>query len=277
MDYLQGKVAWVTGSSRGIGRAIAEGLASAGCKVAIHGRNRTNLRTSGEGDDLGLVAKEMAAKYGTDVISVCGDLTDDKVASQCAEEVTRQLGGLDILVCVAGGANWTGGLVMPNEEASGRASDFDVGLFHRRLDNNLNPTLFSCRAAIPHMRAKGWGRILTVGSIAACGGNKTGGTHHVPYAIAKSAIHEYTRCLAAELRHDGIPVNCLIPGNINTPSTRIRFGGDRETPMEGLSRLEHVGRPEDLAQLAVFLCGPGGEYISGECIRVDGGEQLSPC
>ena len=95
--------------------------------------------------------------------------------------------------------------------------------------------------------------------------------------MAKSTIHQYTRLLAKKLRHDGIPVNCIIPGNINTPSTRIRFGGDREKPVEGLSRLEHVGKPEDIAHLAVFLCGPGGEYISGQLIRVDGAEQLSPC
>lgn len=127
------------------------------------------------------------------------------------------------------------------------------------------------------MRRNRRGRILTVGSIAACGGIKTKGAHHVPYAIGKAAVQEYTRLLAAQLRHDGIPVNCIIPGNINTPSARLRFGGDRETPREGLSRLEHVGKPEDVAALALFLCGPGGEYISGQLIRVDGGEQTWPC
>ena len=90
-------------------------------------------------------------------------------------------------------------------------------------------------------------------------------------------MQHYTRLLAAKLRHAGIPVNCIIPGNINTASTRIRFGGDREMPVEGLSRLEHVGTADDIAQLACFLCGPGGEYISGQLIRVDGGEQLWPC
>ena len=69
----------------------------------------------------------------------------------------------------------------------------------------------------------------------------------------------------------------MIPGNINTPTTRLRFGGDRAEPVAGLSRLEHVGKPEDIARLVLFLCGPGGEYISGQCIRVDGGEQLFPC
>ena len=115
-----------------------------------------------------------------------------------------------------------------------------------------------------------------IGSIAGCGGWKTGGAL-AAYPLAKSAIHEYARCLAAHTRHSGVRVNCVIPGNINTPRTRAVYGGDRAVPLPGLSPLEHVGKPEDIASLVHFLCSEGGRYISGQCIRVDGGEQLSPC
>lgn len=109
-----------------------------------------------------------------------------------------------------------------------------------------------------------------------CGGWKTGGAL-AAYPLAKSAIHEYARCLAAHTRHSGVRVNCVIPGNINTSRTRAVYGGDRAVPLPGLSPLEHVGKPEDIASLVHFLCSEGGRYISGQCIRVDGGEQLSPC
>ena len=263
---LQGKIAWVTGSSRGIGRCIAEMLAAEGCDVAISGRNQTNLQSSGEGTSVDDVAAQIARTHGVRCVAVCGELSREEEVARCADEVRRALGPIDILVCAAGG---------PGDDGS--ASVFDAGHLHASIDRNLLTTMLCCRAAVPDMRERGAGRIVTIGSIAGCGGNKTGGVAYSAYSVAKSAIHQYTRILAAELRHDGIPVNCIVPGDINTPTMRIRFGGDRASPIPGLSRLEHVGTPEDIARLAVFLCGPGGEYISGQVIRVDGGQQLSPC
>ena len=273
--YYQGKTAWVTGSSRGLGRCIAEMLAEAGCNVVISGRNQTNLQSSGEGNSVDEAAAEIAAKYGVRCIAVCGELSDEDTVKRCIGEIHAKIGPVDYLVCAAGGGNI--GTALKTSMPKDSASDFDPVSVKARFDHNLFSTMLCCRAVIPDMCASGFGRIITVGSIAGCGGNKTGGGGFAAYSVAKSAVHQYTRLLAAKLRHDGIPVNCIIPGNINTPSTRIRFGGDREKPVEGLSRLEHVGKPEDIARLAVFLCGPGGEYISGQLFRVDGGEQLSPC
>lgn len=267
--------AWVTGSSRGIGRAIAEKLAQDGCNVVLHGRTRDNLKTSGEGNDLFEVASDLAKNYGVKVIAVCGDLTIEQQVNNCIDAIHRQLGNVDILVCNAGGANLSGELDMQAGKETALA--FDLEIFQKRVNQNLLPTVLCCRALASQMAMRKMGRIITIGSIAACGGNKTMGKTHTPYALSKAAIIQYTRCLAGSLRHDGIPVNCVIPGNINTPTTRIRIGGDREKPEDGLSRLEHVGQPKDIAELVSFLCGPGGEYISGQCIRVDGGEQLYPC
>jgi 3-oxoacyl-[acyl-carrier protein] reductase len=273
-SHLQGKSAWVTGSSRGIGRAIAVALAGAGCNVAIHGHNQSNLRTSGEGDSLDSVAAEMSRRSGSRVIAVCGELTRPEEVRRCAEEIRAAFGGIDILVCNAGGSNLTGELDFGG--IADGAADFAPESL-AKVNHNLLPTLFCCRECAPEMRRHGAGRIITIGSIAACGGSKTGGRHHVPYAVGKAAVQEYSRLLAAQLRHDNIPVNCIIPGNIDSPSTRLRFRGGRENPREGLSRLEQLGKPEDNAALALFLCGPGGEYISGQLIRVDGGEQTWPC
>lgn len=271
---LSGRKAWVTGSSRGIGRCIAEQLAQAGCDVAIHGRNRSNLRSSGEGDDLVEVASEMAHRHGVKVVAICGELTDEGEVKRCCEEVVSQLGGLDILVCNAGGANLTGELDM--NAGRDTASNFDLESLEKRLQHNLATTALCCREAVPLLKQSSAPRIVTIGSIAGCGGNKTGG-HFAPYSLAKAAVHQYTRLLAAELRHDGIPVNCVIPGNIHTPSTAIRFHYGQGLTKPGQSRLEGLGVPADIAGLVSFLCGPGGAYISGQCIRVDGGEQLSPC
>ena len=274
-DYYKGKTAWVTGSSRGLGRCIADMLAEAGCNVVLSGRNQTNLRSSGEGNTLDEAAEEIARKYGVRTMVVCGLLSEEDTVKRNLDEIHAKLGQVDYLICAAGGGNV--GCALKNGLPGDYAGDFVLDSVKATLDHNLIPTMLCCRAVIPEMRERGFGRIITVGSIAGCGGNKNGSDGFAAYSMSKAAVHQYTRLLAKYLRRDGIPVNCIIPGNINTPSTRIRFGGDREKPVEGLSRLEHVGKPEDIAHLAVFLCGPGGEYISGQLFRVDGAEQLSPC
>lgn len=274
-EYCKGKTAWVTGSSRGIGRAIAKALAEQGCSVILHGRNQTNLRTSGEGDTLDKVAEEIAAEYHVRTAVVCGALTDEKEVARCVEEIHAKMGQIHFLICCAGGGNLKSALDWDMPRCS--AFDFELEFVRNSLDQNLLSAMLCCRAVVPEMLKNGFGRIVTVGSIAGCGGHKTEGDAFFAYSLAKNGVQQYTRLLAAKLRHDNIPVNCIIPGNINTPSTRLRFGGDRVNPVDGLSRLEHVGKPEDIAALAAFLCDKGGEYITGQLIRVDGGEQLSPC
>lgn len=266
--------AWVTGSSRGIGRAIAEAFAAAGHNVVIHGRNRTNLSQTGEGEDLEKTAGEMSRRYGTGVMALCGDLTREGVVRDITDKIRNRFGSIDFLICNAGGGNLSG----RDDPATPRGTclEFDLADWKKRIDQQLLPTVLCCREVAPLMAERAFGRIITIGSIAACGGNKTMGGN-APYAAAKAAVQQYTRCLAGQLRHANIPVNCVVPGNINTPYTRATYGGERITPDPGKSRLEQIGKPEDIASLVLFLCGPGGEYISGQLIRVDGGEQLYPC
>ena len=274
IEDFHGRNAWITGSSRGIGRAIACAFAEAGCRVALHGRSFTNLRNSSEGNDLSEIAEEISAKTGSDVRAFQGNLSQEAEVRRCVAEIHRAFGKIDFLICCAGGVSRNGEIM---RDKLGGAIDFTSEEITAMFELNLLPTVLCCREVVPEMLAERTGRIVTIGSIAGCGGHKTNGNTHAGYALAKSALHQYTRLLAARLRHAGIPVNCVIPGNINTPTTRLRYGGDRSRPIDGLSRLEHVGKPEDIAELVLFLCGRGGEYISGQCIRVDGGEQLFPC
>lgn len=267
---LRGKKAWVTGSSRGIGRKIAEFLAECGADVAIHGRSSTNLAQYGEGASLEAVAAELSKRCGVNILPVCADLGIEEETHRAATEIRSRFGELDILVCCAGGSNTTSG------KRDHSILDFDSVYFRGIMDMNLYPTAYCCREIVPEMMKRGSGSVVTIGSIAGCGGWKTGG-HMAAYPLAKAVIHEYTRCLAAYTRHSNVRVNCVIPGNINTPRTRALYRGDREEPLPGLSPLEHVGTPEDIASLVQFLCSEGGRYISGQCIRVDGAEQLSPC
>lgn len=269
-----GRTAWITGSSRGIGRAIAEAFAAAGHNVVLHGRNSTDLAQTGEGNNLEEVAAEMAKRHGTNVIALCGDLTKEDEVRKIVGSILERFGSIDFLICNAGGGNLSG--TDDPKTARGTCLEFDLADWKKRIDLQLLPTVLCCREVAPLMAKHGFGRIVTIGSIAACGGNKTMGSN-APYSAAKAAVQQYTRCLAGQLRHANIPVNCIVPGNINTPYTKAAYGGERITPDPGKSRLEQIGKPEDIASLVLFLCGPGGEYISGQLIRVDGGEQLYPC
>ena len=104
-DYYKNKTAWVTGSSRGLGRSIAEKLAEAGCNVIISGRNQTNLRSSGEGNSVDEAATEISGKYGVRCIAVCGELSREEEVERCIGEIHEKMGPVDYLVCAAGGGN----------------------------------------------------------------------------------------------------------------------------------------------------------------------------
>lgn len=278
-NRLDGQTAWVTGSSRGIGRAVAEALAAAGARVALHGSNRFHGRVTGEGNDLRETAAEMAKRTGAEVLAVVGDLTHEEEVRRIAAEIRAQWERIDILVCCAGGGEAASGVA---DGRYGRVEHNDclsISLvdFQAILARNLMTAVLCCREVAPEMIERATGRIITFGSIAGCIGWPRGGG--AAYSAAKAAVHEYTRCLAEQLRPHNIPVNCVLPGHINTPRTKAVYAGDRcRTAAEaGHSRLEHVGRPEDVAALVRFLCGPGGEYISGQILRVDGGSQTFPC
>ena len=270
---LAGKVAWVTGSSRGIGRVVADHLASLGARVVIHGTTPTSTQAFNEAESLEAVANEIAAAHDAEVLAVHGDLTaDDTVADLCAR-IRDRFGGIDILVNNAGGdigSQGTGG------ERAGKpvvndAVNVSLDDVRTVMDRNLMTCILVCRQVAPEMMARRSGWIVTIGSIAGLGGHRS----EVVYGTAKAAVHEYTRCLAAQLRPYGVYANIIAPGEIIT----ARFVASRPTREERKVRdgaLTRYGWPEEVARTVEFLVTPDSSYISGQLLRVDGGAQLFP-
>ncbi|MGE3270797.1 MAG: SDR family NAD(P)-dependent oxidoreductase [Chloroflexota bacterium] len=270
---LAGKVAWVTGSSRGLGRVIATHLGQLGASLVVHGSTPTSTRAFGEGDSLASVTDEIAEASGAQVQMVYGDLTDPAAVERIVSEITGRFGQIDILVNNAGGDIGAGGTM----SAGGGKPDPNDAVFipledvRAVIDRNLLSCILACKAVVPGMmeRKRGW--IVNFGSIGGLAGRAEGAI----YATAKAAVHEYTRCLAAQLRPYNIPVNCIAPGGTVTP----RFLATRQADPDRLTAentLERYAQPEETARAVAFLVSDPGPFISGQIIRVDGGTQLWP-
>ena len=270
---LEGKVAWVTGSSRGIGRVVADHLASLGAKVAVHGTTATSTRAFNEADSLEAVASAIAETNDADVLAVHGDLTDDATVKSLAAEIRERFGRIDILINNAGGdigSQGTSGAKAgkPVENDAVNVSLDDVRTV---LDRNLMTCILVCREVVPEMMERSSGWVVTIGSIAGLGGHRS----EVVYGTAKAAVHEYTRCLASQLRPYGVYANVIAPGEIIT----ARFEASRPTRDERKvheGALTRYGWPDEVAKAVEFLVTPDSSYISGQILRIDGGAQLFP-
>jgi 3-oxoacyl-[acyl-carrier protein] reductase len=270
---LAGKVAWVTGSSRGLGRVIATHLGTLGASLVIHGTSPTSTRAFGEGDSLQSVVEAIAEESGAEVQMVYGDLTDEDAVDRIAGEISARYGQVDILVNNAGGDIGAGGTMSP----TGGKPDPNDAVFipledvRAVLDRNLLSCILACKAVVPGMmeRKRGW--VVNFGST----GGLAGREHGAIYATAKAAVHEYTRCLAAQLRPYNIPVNCIAPGGTVTP----RFLATRQADparLEATETLERYADPIETSRAVAFLVSDPGPFISGQILRVDGGGQLWP-
>ena len=270
---LAGKVAWVTGSSRGIGRVVADHLASLGAKVAVHGTTPTSTRAFNEADSLDAVASAIAETNDAEALAVHGDLTDDATVRNLVAEIRERFGRIDILINNAGGdigSQGTSGAKAgkPVENDAVNVSLEDVRTV---LDRNLMSCILVCREVVPEMMERQSGWVVTIGSIAGLGGHRS----EVVYGTAKAAVHEYTRCLAAQLRPYGVYANVIAPGEIIT----ARFEASRPTRDERKvheGALTRYGWPEEVAKAVEFLVTPDSSYISGQILRIDGGAQLFP-
>ena len=270
---LAGKVAWVTGSSRGIGRVVAGHLAGLGARVAIHGTTPTSTRAFGEADSLQAVASEMAEGVPGEVFAVHGDLTDEATVKDLCRQIRARFGQIDILVNNAGGDIGSQGTMGANAGKPAANDAIGVSLADIRtvLDRNVMTCLLPCREVAPELVQRNQGWIVNIGSIAGLYGHPG----EVIYGMAKAAVHEYTRCLAAQLRPHNVHVNAIAPGEIVTPRFLASRVPDHSRRVED-GTLTRYGRPIEVARTVEFLVTGGSSYISGQVLRVDGGAQLWP-
>jgi len=245
---LAGKRTIVAGGSRGIGRAIALAFAEAGAGVSICARGAERLAATRE---------EVARHGGTAHSAVC-DLADAAAVPRYIEEAAGALGGIDILVNNASGFGAT-------DDENGWAVSVSVDLL---------ATVRAIRTALPHLEKSGSGVILNISSIS--GLRATPRTP--PYAAVKAAVVNYTLTEAAALARKGVRVNCIAPGSIEFPGgtwERARLNNpDLYGRILRSIPFGRLGKPEEVAQVAVFLCSPLANWVTGQTIAVDGGQVL---
>jgi NAD(P)-dependent dehydrogenase (short-subunit alcohol dehydrogenase family) len=244
---LDGKAALVTGGSRGLGRVIAEALASAGADVALTGRDGEIARTA---------AAELARAAGTRAVGLKADVTVAGQVDALMKEVLDSFGRLDILVNNAG-INIRGPIEQLSED------DWDAV-----IDTNLKGPWLCCRAAAGPMKAQKWGRVINVSSML----GEISLPGRSPYASSKGGLTLLTKTLALEWARDGINVNALCPGpfatEINTP---LLNDPAARAQMEANVPLARWGDPVELGPAAVFLASEASSFMTGATLFIDGG------
>lgn len=257
---LAGKTALVTGAARGIGRVYALHLASLGADVAILDANLKSF------EDFALEREAMTAETtmaeieqaGRRSIGIQADITDSAAVTSAVEELVRQWGRLDIVVCNAGGGGGSHGETTP--------SQLDDALWDAVIRRNLYGTMYTCRAALAPMKAQGSGRIITISSL--LGTRPEPGGQYAHYGAAKAGIIMYTQYLAREVGPWGVTANCIAPGYIRTG--RLAPIHDSMGDLLGTVGLRRWGTPEDCAGAVEFLATDLGAYVNGVVIQVDG-------
>ncbi len=244
---LSGKSAIVTGGSKGLGAAMAAGLASAGADLLLASRNEAEAVTT---------AKEISQDYGRKAIGIRADVTSPDDVAAMTERALAEFGKIDILINNAG-VNVRG----PIEEVS-----FED--FKKVQDINVNGVWLCSRAIVPHMKAAKYGRIINLASTLGV----VGLSNRTPYASSKGAVVQMTRALGLELAPFNITCNAICPGPFLTPMNEP-IANDEQTKkfILGAVALERWGRMEEIQGAAIFLAGDASSYMTGSLVTVDGG------
>ena len=244
---LSGKVALITGSTRGIGKGIAEAMAEAGAKVVISSR---------KADACKAVAAELTGR-GFEAIDVPCNVSSKDELQHLVDATLTKWGRIDTLVCNAG--------INP---AFGPLSEVTDAAFDKIMGTNLRSTLWLCNMALPHMAKQCDGSVVIISSIAGLKGNKVIGT----YGISKAAEMQLARNLALEWGGKNIRVNAIAPGIIRTDFARALWEDkERLARVESMAPLGRIGAVHEVAGIAVFLAAPAGAFITGQVIVADGG------
>jgi len=267
MDLLlNGKKALVTGSSSGLGAAIARELAAEGVSVVIHGRDRAKTDA---------VAKEIKTK-GSPVAVAYGDLTIDAEANIVADDALAAFDGIDILV------NSAGGVVRSDNP---EWEDVTPDEWLKSFNLNVVSIMRMAQRLAPAMQERGWGRIINISSI---GGSQFSGRLH-EYGAAKASVDHYTGNLSKSLAPHGVTVNAVVPGTVLTPQSLrwIETLRKQNGWSDDLAENERIyttdfspqpvprlGRPAEIAAAVTFLASPRSDYTTGTTLRIDGGSSM---
>ena len=251
MFNLEGRVAIVTGGNGGIGLGMAEGLAKAGAKIALVGRN----------SEKNAQAVSILEKQGVEVLSIEKDITEPTSGAEIASATEERFGGIDILINNAG------------SNIRKRPEDLKPEEFRWVLETNLTSAFLCSQAVYPAMKRAGAGKIINIGSMYSI----FGGAVSTAYSVSKAGIVQMTKSMATAWASENIQINAVLPGWIDTELTqkaRKEIDGLYERQ---LARIPdgRWGTPEDHAGIAVFLASSGSNYITGTAIPVDGGFSIS--
>ncbi len=239
---FEDRTAVVTGGGSGIGRAIAEGLAAEGARVAIVDIDAGRAETA-------------ARELGTSAVAIQADVSRPEDAARLAAEAARQLGKIDILVHSAGVGAERSFLDTTPEE------------WRRIIDIDLSGTFYTCQAVAKVMAANRYGRIVTLASTAGI----RGGTGRTAYGAAKGGVITLTKVMAVELAPLGITANTLAPGAIETELVRKMHSAETRVVYRRGIPLDRYGVPEEVAAAALFLASDEARYVTGAVLAVDGG------
>lgn len=246
---LEGKVAIVTGSSRGIGRAIAIRMAEAGARVVVSSRKQAACEA---------VVQEIAGRHGPDrAVAIAASISAKDDLRRLADSTVAAFGRIDILVCNAASNPFYGPLSEISDEQ-----------FRKVLDNNILSAHWLTRFVSPAMSAAGGGAIIIISSVGGFRGSATIGA----YNLSKAADMQLARNLAVELGPANIRVNCIAPGLVKTDFARaiVENPASRDHYLAS-TPLGRIGEPDDVAGCAVFLASSAGAFVTGQTINVDGG------
>jgi len=246
---LKGKVALVTGAGRNIGRAIAVALADAGAKVAV------NVRAS---RDEGQAVVDAIAAHGGEALLVVADVTQRDDVDAMIAAIAKHFGGLDIVVNNAAVRHEVAFADLPYADWRAAQAACVDGAFH------------CTQAALPLLRASSAGAVINIGGLTA----NTGASKRAHVVAAKAALGGLTRALAHELAEFGITVNCVSPGMMDTVRNAASASGTPAHHSTQTMLLGRRGHPDEIASAVVWLAGPGGRFMTGQTLHINGGAYL---